>query len=225
VSRRGAVAVAIVLCACWPAAAGAAFDVKVDIENVSGEDKTNWPVILTVCQVLGRNLPADGVNPKGCHVYDDSGKEVPCAIETQYPDLHPGGYELIFVIPKMAKGAKVTYRVTNTRADSASTKAIDVVGNPNNLIADGGFEGAAADIAKRWKGACKVVTDVKRSGEAALSISAARGLRIAYVPEIPLHKGSWYYAGVWSKTRNGANPDPPRRLPRGLPPLTPWRSC
>ena len=203
-SRRGAVAVAMVLCACWPAVAGAAFDVKVDLENVSGEDKADWPVILTVCQVLGRNLPADGVNPKGFHVYDETGKEIPCAIETQYPDLHPGGYELIFVIPKMARGAKATYRVTNTRADSASMKAIDVVGNPSNLIADGGFEGAPADVAKRWRGACKVVTDAKRSGKAALSIAGVRGVRIAYTEKIPLHKGSWYYAGVWSKTHNVA---------------------
>ncbi len=203
-SRRGVVAVAMMLCACRPAAAAAAFDVKVDLENVSGEVKTNWPVILTVCQVLGRNLPANGVNPKGFHVYDADGKEIPCAIEAQYPDLHPGGYELIFVIPKMAKGAKFTYRVTNTRDIAAAMKAIDVVGNPNNLVADGGFEGPAANIAKRWKGACKVVTDVKRSGRAALSISGVRGLRIAYVPKIPLHKGSWYYAGVWSKTRNVA---------------------
>ena len=57
--------------------AAAGYDVQVDLKNVSGQAKTNWPVILRVYTVLGRNLDPASVKAKGFHVYDPSGPRCP----------------------------------------------------------------------------------------------------------------------------------------------------
>ena len=83
-------AAAVVVCVGCSAAAWGDYDVRVDFRNLSGEAKTDWPVILRVYTVLGRNLPAGSVNPDGFHVYDPAGKEVPHAIEKIPPYDQPG---------------------------------------------------------------------------------------------------------------------------------------
>ena len=50
------------LVALVPASVRADFDVQVDFTNLSGEVKTDWPVVLKVHNVLGRNLPIGAVN-------------------------------------------------------------------------------------------------------------------------------------------------------------------
>ena len=51
------------------------YDVRVDLKNVSGEAKTDWPVILRVYTMLGRNLDPTTIRRDGFHVYDPSGAE------------------------------------------------------------------------------------------------------------------------------------------------------
>lgn len=199
--RRAAAALAALLLAIVGAPAWCDYAVTVELENVSGEDKADWPVVLRVCHVLGRNLPPGSVNPNGFHVYDPSGKEAPHAIEPIPPYDWPGNDELAFIVPSMRQGEKVAYRITNTAADSASRSTLGIVANRNNLIANGGFEG---DTAKEWSGEAKLDGQVKRSGRSALLVAAPSRVRAKYTAKIPLHQGSWYYGGVWCKTQNVA---------------------
>ena len=190
------VAAAVLFCA---ASAGLAdYDVRVDLKNVSGETKTNWPVILRVYTVLGRNLPAGSVHPGGFHVYDPSGTEVPHMIEKLPPYDVPGNDEIIFVIPKIEPGQVLGYRIANTAKPSAKRGKIDVVGSVHNVIADGGFE-----LGGRFSVPLEDIDrGVARSGKASLRISADnKTVAWKHDGPIKLHEGSWYYFGVWSKTR------------------------
>ena len=74
-SRAGWAALALVGIIAAPGWGG--YDVRVDLKNVSGELKTNWPVILRVYTVLGRNLPPGSVVPAGLSIRDPAGRQVP----------------------------------------------------------------------------------------------------------------------------------------------------
>jgi len=191
------------------------YDVKVELENLSGEDKTNWPVIMTVVQVLGRNLPEGSVNLKGFRITDEKGKELKYTIENIPPENTPGNDEIIFIVPKIAKDAKMTLRVVNTLKETSSyKKKIDVVGSRYNLFRNPGFEAGTNESVDYWKGPCKVDPTVKRSGKASLLLEGSKRMEITYQPPIPaataqplqaampLHKGSRYYFSVWGKTDN-----------------------
>jgi len=183
--------------------AGAArgdYDVRVDLKNLSGEGRTDWPVILRVYTVLGRNLPAGAVNPEGFHVYDPAGKEVPHAIEKIPPYDQPGNDELIFVIPKIKPDEVVSYRITNTSAKSTKRTRIDVVGSPHNLIANGRFD----RVKDGWMFP-SAARDAKvgHSGGSSLRLAAdGKTVSTKYARPVALHEGSWYYFGAWSKTDN-----------------------
>lgn len=180
-------------------------DVRVDLKNVSGEVKTNWPVVLRVYTVLGRNLDPASVNPEGFHVYAADGKEIPHALETLPPHDQPGNDELIFVIPEIKPGQVLSYRVTNSPARSAERRAIDLVASPHNLIANGGFEKVADGRPEEFSAPAGSSRQVKRSGEASLVLTADDGTGATrYAGKVPLHKGSWYYFGIWSRTQNVA---------------------
>lgn len=181
----------------------AAFDVRVDLKNVSGEAKTNWPVILRVYTVLGRNLGNVYIRSEGFHVYDPAGGEVPHAIEA----IPPYGYdqlgndEIVFVVPKIKPGEVLSYRITNTTTESDKRTKIDLAGDPHNLLANGGFEQAEAGRPANFSGPGKLDAAVKRSGRASLKLSADNETVSArYAKPVKLHKGSWYYFGAWSKT-------------------------
>jgi hypothetical protein len=196
-TTRWAVAAAGLFCA---ASAGLAdYDVRVDLKNVSGETKTDWPVILRVYTVLGRNLPAGSVGADGFHVHDPSGREVPHMIEKLPPYDVPGNDEIVFVVPKAEPGEVLRYRIGNMARPSAKRGRIDVVGSAHNLIADGGFESGGRFIVQPEE----IDRDVARSGKASLRISADnRSITRKHDGPIKLRQGSWYYFGVWSKTRN-----------------------
>jgi hypothetical protein len=177
------------------------YDVKVELRNVSGEKKTNWPVILTVFRIFGRNIPAGTLNPKGYHVYNEKGEEIEHTLEQIPPYAQQGNNELVFIIPEMERGQALTYRITNTAENSDKRTDIDFVNNPNNLLANPGFEKKGDDgPAAGWTGDGKLVTDVKRSGRTSLLMSGLRRRKVKYAEDIPLHKGSPYYFGIWGKT-------------------------
>jgi len=194
---------AVVVCLGCSAAAWADYDVRVDLRNLSGEAKTDWPVILRVYTVLGRNLPAGSVNPNGFHVYDPAGKEVPHAIEKIPPYDQPGNDELVFVIPKIKSDEVLSYRVTNTRAKSARRAKIDVVNSPHNLIANGGFEKGDGARPAGFSAPAALDGKVCHSGRSSLMLSAdGQAVSTKYAKPVTLHKDSWYYFGAWSKTDN-----------------------
>lgn len=177
-------------------------DVKVELKNLSGEKKTNWPVILTVCHVFGRNIPAGTLNPKGYHVYNEKGEEIQYTIEKIPPYDQEGNNEIIFVVPEMANNAQMTYRITNTAKEGKQSK-IDFVNNPNNLVKNPGFEEKGAkddEKVKGWTGHAELDTQVKRSGNASFLLKGIRYRKAKYLETIPLHQGSRYYFGMWGKT-------------------------
>ena len=179
------------------------YAVTVELENVSGEDKTDWPVILMVAQVLGRALPPGSVNPRGFHIIDEKGVELPWTLETVPPADTPGNDEIIVIIPKLAKDGKLSLRITNTAVNSSAFReGLDTVNNPNNLLQNPGFETAVEKGAEGWNGPCRLDTEIKRSGKSSLLLSGAKRQEITYARPLPLHKGSFYYFGAWGRTDN-----------------------
>jgi len=202
-SRRTRWATAAACVAAWAAGALADYDVRVDLKNVSGEAKTRWPVILRVYAVCGRNLPAGSINPKGFHVYDPAGKEIPHMIEPIPPYDQLGNDEIVFVIDRIKPGAVLSYRITNTPKDSARRTTIDVVGSAHNLIRNGGFEAADAGRPAGFSAPAASDTRIKHTGEASLKLTADGQTVVSkYAKPIGLHAGSWYYFGAWTKTDN-----------------------
>ncbi len=190
-----------------------AYDVRVDLKNASGQVKTNWPVILRVYAVLGRNLDPAAVNRAGFHVYDPSGREVPHAIEKIPPYDQPGNDEIVFVIARIEPGQVLRYRITNTSKNSEKAARIDMVNSSHNLIADGGFSGKATAAARparqlagrpaHFAGPAKLDTAGGHAAAGSLMLSADNATVTAgYARKVKLHKGSWYYFGAWSRTRN-----------------------
>ena len=177
------------------------YDVRVDLKNVSGEAKTDWPVILRVYTMLGRNLDPTTIRRDGFHVYDPSGAEVPHGIEQLPPYDLPGNDELIFVIPRIKPGETLTYRFTNTARKSDKRVAIDVVNSRHNLIQDGGFEAAARPA--HFSAPARPDGKVAHSGKSSLALTADNEtVSTKYAKTVKLHKGSWYYFGAWSRTDN-----------------------
>ena len=203
--RAAVTAMSVVLVLALTAGCGAAagYDVRVDLKNLSGEVKTNWPVILRVYTVLGRNLTPAGVNRKGFHVYDPAGREVPHALEAIPPYDQIGNDEIVFVVPKMQPGQTLSYRITNTSANSSKRSKIDVVDSPYNLLANGGFEKADAGRPAGFAAPARLDAKVKHAGKSSLLLTADnQEARTRCAKRVKLHKGSWYYFGVWSKTDN-----------------------
>jgi len=211
--KRQLLAWTVVCCAA--ASAGADYAVEVEIANTTGQRQADWPVILSVYQVFGRNLPAApevsgrkpapgraALNPKGYHVYDQAGREIEHSIEPIPPYDVESNNELVFRVAAIEAGAKRTYRITNTSKDSAKRAAIDCVASPHNLIANGGFERASGGAPAGWKGPGRLDTKVKRSGKSALLLAGARRVVVSHEARLALKKGCRYYAGAWCKTDN-----------------------
>jgi len=179
----------------------AAYSVQVDLKNVSGEAKTNWPVVLRVYAVFGRNLDMRQLS-YSYRVVDAAGKAVPHAVERIPPLKIRGNDEIIFVIPKIAAGQTLSYRIATVGGGLAQPATIDVVASPHNLLVNGGFEKISAGAPANFTAPAKADTQVKHAGRASLMLTADnQTVSTAYAKKIPLHKGSWYYFGVWSRTR------------------------
>jgi hypothetical protein len=178
------------------------YDVAVEIENTTAERKTNWPVIMTVYKVFGRNLPAGTLNPQGYHVHNEKGEEVEHMIEAIPPYDQEGNNEIVWIVPAVEKGQKLTYRITNTWQNSAKRAQFDVVNSPHNLVANGAFEneGARAGSVAGWDGDGELDAEVKRSGRSSLRLRGTKRREVRLAGKIPLRKGSRYYFGAWGRT-------------------------
>lgn len=177
------------------------YDVMIDLKNSSQQVKKNWPVILPIYQLFGRNLPLGSVDPDGFHVYDPTGREVGWMLEEVPPYQVAGNDELIFRIPVLEPGEQVTYRVTNETGSRGRRVQLDLINHPLNLLANGGFEQPGSP-AKAWSGQGTRDTATERSGMASLRLQGTNAQRVSLDASIPLQKGSHYYFGGWGKTRN-----------------------
>ena len=176
------------------------YSVQVDLTNTTGQPKLQWPVVLKVYTVLGRNLPAGSVSPDGFRVLAPDGTEVPHRIEKLPPYDQPGNDELLFVIPRIDAAQTLRYRIVNAPRPGGKTAPIDLVGSDHNLLKMGGFE---PDAKGQIPGLAGGASDakVKRSGAGSLMLTADGG-RASAKPAAPvkLTKGVPYYFGVWSMT-------------------------
>jgi hypothetical protein len=181
-------------------AARADMAVKVDLENVSSQAKTDWPIILTIRRIFGNNLPAGRFDRGGFHVYDEKGREIPHAIEKIPPYDQVGNDELIFLVPSMEAGQKLSCRITHDDKPGKQA-AIDVVASPHNLIRNGGFE-VGEKTPDGFEGRAALDSHTHRSGRRSLLLKDTRRVTVKAAEPIALHKGSPYYFGAWGKTDN-----------------------
>ncbi len=179
------------------------FDVDLTLTNDFDKDFTQLPVLVQVFRLFGRGVDYTQFNPKGFHVYDQDGKEVPFALRPIPPEFSLANHQLLLVLPKLAKGQTLRFRVTNTPTDSRKQMAFEIntlINNPNNLIPNGGFEKGT----EGWKGA-ELVGDVVHSGKKALVVEVpGKGGKAAVRGGRPVSfiKGRNYYFGFWGKCQN-----------------------
>jgi hypothetical protein len=179
------------------------YDVDLTLTNDFDKDFAQVPVFVQVFRLFGRGVDYSKFNPKGFHVYDQDGNEVPFALRPVPPDFSLANDEILLVLPTLSKGAKARFRVTNTAEDSARQAAFQIdplLDNPNNLISNGGFEKGA----EGWKDA-KLVEDVVHSGKKALMLEVpGEGGKTAvqYDKPVSFTKGRNYYFGFWGKCQN-----------------------
>ena len=130
------------------------YDVDVVLKNDSGRDFADMPVLLQVFRVFGRGVDYAQFNPKGFHVTDQTGKELPWSLRPVPPDFSLANDELVIVLPRLAKGATLRLRVTNTAAASGKRVPYDaaaLLNNPNNLVPNGGMEKGADGWEPKYK--------------------------------------------------------------------------
>jgi len=176
-------------------------DVTIELKNLSGEDKRNWPVVLPIYHIFGRNLPPGSLTKGGYHVYSAQGQEIPFTIEELPPFDQQGNNELIFLIPSMGKDETLTFRLTNMATPSRRQTTFGLVDNPNNLVKNGGFEAGEA-TPEGWLKQGTRDADVKHSGRASLRLRGSGRREVVHDGKIALHPGSHYYFGAWTRTEN-----------------------
>lgn len=183
----------------------------VELTNLTGAAKTDWPVFLTIWKVFGGGLDMSRINPGGFHVYDSSGTEIPHMVRHIAPDFSLGNDEIVFLVPSMAAGQTLSYIITNT-AEPGLTQAIDVINNPNNLLPNGGFETDVGGVPTGYFVAVNhgvslsYDTQVKHSGSRSLKMTFLVGsdATLKTTSAIPIQSGGHYHFSIWVKTENVA---------------------
>ena len=201
--------VAILASAARPGKADLAADFT--LQNSTGVDKTDWPVILAVYKVFGADLDPTAINPQGFHVIDANGEEIPHMIRRIPPDFSPGNDEIVFVLPTMKANQRLSFRLTNTKA-KGRTQAIDLAGNPNNLLPGGGFETIAKGCPDGYEVQAgrnvEVVPDlaIKHSGRQSLRLTIPVGstLSLRTAQPVRFHKDRLYHFSFWARTESVA---------------------
>jgi hypothetical protein len=204
--------VSLGLAAAWLAAllsvqacAVAAPEVVVTLTNDFDKPFTDLPVFLQVFRAFGRGVDYTRFDAKCFRVLDEQGRELPCSLRAIPPDFSLANDELVVILPTLARGETRTLRVQNAQGRGRPTPVCEsaaLLSNPNNLIANGGFETGA----EGWEGG-RLVQDTVRSGKNALLIEApgAGGHAAARCTRpVRFHKGRNYYFGIWAKCENVA---------------------
>ncbi|HVE42609.1 MAG TPA: hypothetical protein VNM14_22205 [Planctomycetota bacterium] len=178
-------------------------EVDVTLTNPFDKEFVNLPVLLQVFRVFGRGVDYGRFNPDGFHVYDDKNSEVEVYYRALPPSFSIADDQLVLLIPRLAPGARLQFRFTNSDVKSDKLKKLDpslLIDNPNNLIPNGGFEKGN----EGWEGG-KVVSDGVHSGKAALLLEvpgAGGNASLRCTKPVSFIKGMSYYFGVWGKCEN-----------------------
>ena len=179
------------------------YDVDVTVTNTFQKEFSNLPVLLQVFRVFGRGVDYSTFNRDGFHIYNEKDEELEFQFRPIPPSFSLACSELVIVLPKLAPSATQHFRITNTATKSKKERPFDsaqLLANPNNLIANGGFENGA----EGWEGG-KVVSDVTHAGKNALLLEvpgAGGNATLHYSKAVSFTKGMNYYFGVWSKCEN-----------------------
>ena len=203
------------------AATDCTFDVDLTLTNDLDRDFIQLPVLVQVFRLFGRGADYSQFNPKGFHVYDRDGNEVPFALRPVPPEFSLANDEILLILPRLPKDAQMRFRVTNTTENSARQRAFEIdplIDNPNNLIPNGGFEKGV----EGWKDA-KLVEDVVHSGKKALLLEvpgAGGKTSVQYGKPISFIKGKNYYFGFWGKCQNVTRHTWRYSQPWGLTPIS-----
>ena len=185
------------------------FDAQIEVQNLTGQAKTDWPVFLTAWKVFGANLDMDLLNADGFHVYDSGGTEIPHMLRSIPPDFSLGNTEIVFVVPSVAAGATQTYRVTNTPAAGLTT-GIDLINNANNLLPNGGFESFSGGVPTGYYVASNSGATISQdtteviSGSSSLLITYPVGTAatIKTSSTVPIKDNGYYHFSIWARTEN-----------------------
>ena len=179
------------------------YDVDVVLENDFGRDFADLPVFLQVFRVFGRGVDYAAFNPRGFHVYDQQGKELPWSLRPVPPEFSLANDELVIILPKLAKDARLRLRITNTAGASDRLVPYDaaaLLNNPNNLVPNAGLEKGP----EGWKGG-RVVEDVVHSGKRALRLEVPGSggkASLQCTKTFSFTKGRNYYFGFWGRCQN-----------------------
>ena len=189
----------------------ALYSADVQLQNLTGSPKTDWPVFLSVWKVFGGNLDMDALNPSGFHVYDSTGAEVPHMLRAVPPDFSLGNHEIVFVVPQMAAGETLDYRVTNTPV-AGLTITIDLANDPNNLLPNGGFESFSGGLPTGYYQASNngvaisqdTTEVVSGSSSLLMTFPVGRAATIRTISSVPIRSNGQYHFSIWARTENVA---------------------
>lgn len=201
----------LLILGCGTSALSADLEADITLDNRTGSDNSNWPIILTVYKLFGPDLNAKAIDSQCFHVFDAGGHELPHMVRPIPPQVSPGNDQIVFLVPKMRAGESLKFRVTHTKAKGL-TQPIDLTANPNNLLPNGGFE----TIAKGSPAGYEVTpgrnvevtadTAVVHSGRQSLQLTIPVGSTVRLETEQPirLRKDGHYHFSFWARTENVA---------------------
>jgi hypothetical protein len=196
----------------WAAGVGRAdMEAQLSLENRTGGDKTDWPIFLTVWKVFGADLDVGKMDREGFHVLDAAGQEVPYMLRSIPPDFSLGNDEIVFVVPKMRVGESLKFHLTQTKTRGL-TQTIDLAGNPNNLLPNGGFEALRKNTLEGYEVTAgrgvEIAADgeMKHSGRQSLRVTIPVGSTVSLRTGQPVRfrEGGQYHFSFWAKTNNVA---------------------
>ncbi len=185
------------------------FRADIEIENNTGQAKTNWPVFLVVWKLFGGNFNPNDIHREGFRVFDAAGTEIPHMLRQMPPDFSTGNDEIVFIVPAMAAGEKRSYFIINT-AQAGLTQEIDLAGNANNLLPNGGFEtdtgGVPTGYALTSGSASNISYDtlVKRQGARSMKLTypVESTLKLRTASRINFQYDRRYHFSLWARSQN-----------------------
>ena len=181
------------------------FEVEATISNTNGKRLTDLPVFLPVHAIFGRGLDYSQFNPRWFHIFDDTGRQIDYMHRPLPPNFSIANDELVFFVPVLEQDARLRYRFTATYEDSSHYRPFDInalLNNPNNWVPNPGFEQGL----EHWRGAGRIVTDVKHSGDKSLLLEVLGKGKVTAKLDKPFtfEKQGHYYFSCWARSQNVA---------------------
>ncbi len=185
-------------------AQAATLSVEATLSNPYDHDLEETPVFVRIADIFGQSIDVTRLNPSGFRIQDAGGKAVPYSYRIMPPAFSLATDELVFHLPKLAKGASARYTISNDPKAKVRPQAFDMakyVSHKNNLIPNAGFEKGS----EGWSGG-KVVTDTKHGGGKALmlQVTGQGEAKATCNQTLTINKKGRYYINVFAKSSHVA---------------------